>query len=164
MESRENISISTTAGSAGFAGGFFALYVPSPPMPDPTETPYAVPLPDAIPHEEAERVAEELYATLCGLPVARATAADDFRAGRVTAIVHLEGAEPIAADLSNLEIWYERGVRSIGLVWSRPNDFAEGVPFRFPSSPDTGGGLTAAPGVSSFAPATGSGSSSTSRT
>jgi len=29
-------------------------------------------------------------------------------------------------------------------VWSRPNDFAHGVPFRFPSSPDTGPGLTAA--------------------
>ncbi len=61
----------------------------------------------------------------------------------MTAIVHMEGAEPIAADLSNLEDWYERGLRSIGLVWSRPNDFAEGVPFRFPSSPDIGGGLTA---------------------
>jgi membrane dipeptidase len=46
--------------------------------------------------------------------------------------------------LSNLESWYERGVRSIGLVWSRPNEFAEGVPFRFPSSPDTGTGLTSA--------------------
>jgi membrane dipeptidase len=29
-------------------------------------------------------------------------------------------------------------------VWSRANDFAEGVPFRFPSSPDTGPGLTGA--------------------
>ena len=72
----------------------------------------------------------------------RATSVDDFREGAVTAIVHLEGAEPIAPDLSNLEGWYERGLRSIGLVWSRPNAFAEGVPFRFPSSPDTGAGLT----------------------
>ena len=29
-------------------------------------------------------------------------------------------------------------------MWSRPNAFAEGVPFRFPASPDTGAGLTAA--------------------
>ena len=56
----------------------------------------------------------------------------------------MEGAEPIAADLSNLERWYERGLRSVGLVWSRPNEFAEGVPFRFPSSPDIGGGLSGA--------------------
>lgn len=130
------------AQAADFAGGFFALYVPSPPAPDPTEIPYAVPLADQIPHEEAARIAEELFDALCALPVTRATSADDFRAGHVTAIVHMEGAEPIASDLSNLEHWYERGLRSIGLVWSRPNDFAEGVPFRFPSPPDTGGGLT----------------------
>ena len=60
----------------------------------------------------------------------------------MTAIVHMEGAEAIAPDLSNLEDWYQRGLRSIGLVWSRPNAFAEGVPFRFPSGPDTGPGLT----------------------
>ena len=113
-------------------------------MPDPTETPYALPLPNPIPHEEAARIAEELFDALCALPVTRATSADDFRAGRMTAIVHMEGAEPIATDLSNLERWHERGLRSFGLVWSRPNEFAEGVPFRFPSSPDIGGGLTAA--------------------
>jgi membrane dipeptidase len=130
------------ARAAGFAGGWFALYVPSPHTPEPAEIPYEVPLPEPIPHEEAAAVAEQLFATLCALPVDRATSADDFREGTVTAIVHMEGAEPIAPDLSNLEEWYERGLRSIGLVWSRPNAFAEGVPFRFPSSPDTGPGLT----------------------
>ena len=130
------------AREAGFAGGWFALYVPSPHTPDPAEIPYEVPLPEPIPYEQAAAIAEELFAALCALPVERATSADDFRAGVVTAIVHMEGAEPIAPDLSNLEDWYERGLRSIGLVWSRPNAFAEGVPFRFPSSPDTGPGLT----------------------
>src|SRR3954449_3819005 len=132
------------AREAGFAGGFFALYVPSPHGPDPTEIPYAVPLPDPIPHEEAARVAEELFAALCELPVQRVTSAAEFREGVVSAIVHMEGAEPIARDLSNLESWYERGLRSIGPTWSRPNEFAEGVPFRFPSSSETGGGLTTA--------------------
>jgi membrane dipeptidase len=132
------------ARDAGFAGGFFALYVPSPHGLDPPDVPYEVPLPDPVGHDEAAQVAEELFATLCDLPVARATATSDFVPGRVTAIVHMEGAEAIAADLSNLEAWYERGLRSIGPTWSRPNDFAEGVPFRFPSSSDTGGGLTAA--------------------
>ena len=65
--------------AAGFAGGFFALYVPSPKFPDPTEIPYAVPLPDPIPHEEAARIAEELFATLCELPVARAPPPPTFR-------------------------------------------------------------------------------------
>jgi membrane dipeptidase len=62
----------------------------------------------------------------------------------VTAIVHLEGADPLAPDLSDLEDWHARGLRSLGLVWSRPNAFATGVPFAFPSSPDTGPGLTVA--------------------
>jgi len=132
------------APAAGFAGGFFALYVPSPGVPDPAATPYALPLPEPIPFEEAARIADELFDALCALPVTRAVSADDFRPGRVTAIVHLEGAEAIAPDLSNLERWYDRGLRSIGPVWSRANAFASGVPFRFPSPPDIGPGLTEA--------------------
>lgn len=132
------------AAEAGFSGGFFAIYVPSPHPPDPTEIPYALPLADPIPTEEAARVADELYDTLRALPVEIATEPDDFRPGRVAAIVHLEGADPLSPDLSGLDAWYARGLRSIGLVWSRPNAFAEGVPFRFPSSPDTGRGLTPA--------------------
>jgi membrane dipeptidase len=128
--------------AAGFAGGFFALYIPSPKTPDPPAIPYELPLPDPIPFEEAAGIAEELYAALRELPVTIATSADDFREGQVAAIMHFEGAEAIAPDLSNLEDWYDRGLRSIGLVWSRANAFAEGVPFRFPSSPDTGPGLT----------------------
>ena len=84
----------------------------------------------------------QLRGALCELPVVRATSAEDFRDGQVTAIMHMEGAEPLATNLSNLEQWYERGLRSVGLVWSRANAFAEGVPFRFPSSPDTGAGQT----------------------
>jgi membrane dipeptidase len=132
------------AREAGYAGGFFALYVPSPRVDDPTEIPYAMPLPQPIAHEEAAAIADELYEVLLDLPVARATSTADFAPDRITAIVHMEGAEPIARDLANLEDWYGRGLRSIGLVWSRPNAFAEGVPFRFPSSPDTGSGLTPA--------------------
>jgi membrane dipeptidase len=132
------------AREAGFAGGFFALYIPSQHGPNPTEVPYSVPLAAPIPHEEAVQIAEELFDALCALPVARAATADDFQAGKVTAIVHLEGAEAISPDLSNLEHWYARGLRSLGPVWSRSNAFAEGVPFRFPSSPDVGDGLTEA--------------------
>lgn len=131
---------------AGFAGGFFALFVPSPPLGEPAPGParYALPLSDPIPTDEAARVAEELYEVFRSLPVELATSPDDFQPDRVAAILHLEGADPLAPDLSDLESWYERGMRSVGLVWSRPNAFAEGVPFRFPASPDTGPGLTAA--------------------
>ncbi|HEU5214003.1 MAG TPA: dipeptidase [Gaiellaceae bacterium] len=132
------------AADAHFAGGFFALYVPSPKPANPTSAHYALPLPEPIPREEATRVADELYEVFHSLPVRLATSPDDFRPGRVAAILHLEGAEPLAPDLSDLDAWYERGLRSVGPVWSRANAFAEGVPFRFPSTGDTGPGLTAA--------------------
>ena len=131
------------AAEAGFAGGFFALYIPSPmPGEPPGGTGYALPLPDPIPTEEAARIAGEMYEVFRSLPVDLATSADDFGPGHVTAILHLEGAEPLAPDLSDLEAWYGRGLRSLGLTWSRANAFAEGVPFRFPSTGDTGPGLT----------------------
>jgi membrane dipeptidase len=57
-------------------------------------------------------------------------------------VLHFEGAEAIKEDLSNLEDFYNKGLRSLGLVWSRPNVFGNGVPFIFPHSPDTGNGLT----------------------
>jgi membrane dipeptidase len=87
---------------------------------------------------------EGQLAALEGLDVHVVRGLDDLEPGRVNAIVHFEGAEPIAPDLSDLEDWYERGLRSVGIVWSRPNAFAEGVPFRFPASPETGSGLTSA--------------------
>lgn len=130
------------APAADFAGGFFALYVPSPHPPNPTSAHYALPLPEPIPRDEAARVAEEQYEVFQSLPVRLATSPDDFQPGGIAAILHLEGAEPLAEDLSDLETWHGRGVRSLGLVWSRPNAFAEGVPFGFPASPDTGPGLT----------------------
>src|SRR5262249_37651248 len=64
--------------------------------------------------------------------------------GPPAAILHFEGAEPIDPDLENLESFYDRGLRSLGLVWARPNAFANGVPFRFPSSPGVADALTAA--------------------
>jgi membrane dipeptidase len=130
------------AAAAGFAGGFFAIFVPDGSMPpEAQEIPYALPLPEPLEQVAAARAALEILAGL-DLPIARSVA--DFEPGRVTAILHLEGAEPLAPDLSDLDEWYERGLRSLGLVWSRRNAFAEGVPFAFPSSSDTGPGLTAA--------------------
>ena len=62
----------------------------------------------------------------------------------LAAVAHLEGAEAVDPDLDSLELWHAAGLRSLGPVWSRPNAFAHGVPFAFPSSPDTGPGLTPA--------------------
>jgi membrane dipeptidase len=64
--------------------------------------------------------------------------------GALAMVLHFEGAEAVDVDLTALDAWYAAGVRSLGLTWSRPNAFAHGVPFGFPSSPDTGPGLTEA--------------------
>jgi membrane dipeptidase len=68
-------------------------------------------------------------------------AADDAPLGL---ILHMEGGEAIGEGLEALELWYAAGLRSLGPVWSRPNRFGSGVRFRFPSTPDTGPGLTPA--------------------
>ena len=57
-------------------------------------------------------------------------------------VLHIEGAEAIDPNFEFLDVLVEAGLRSLGPVWSRPNAFGHGVPFRCPSSPDTGPGLT----------------------
>jgi membrane dipeptidase len=65
-------------------------------------------------------------------------------AGSFAAVFHIEGAEAIAGNLDALYVLHQAGLRTLGPVWSRPNIFAYGVPFRFPSTPDIGPGLTEA--------------------
>ena len=132
------------AAAADFAGGFFALSTIAELPELPKQGPYAMPLPEPATYEKARADVEAQLAVLERLDVAIVRTVEEIEPGRVNAIVHLEGAEPIAPDLSDLDAWYGRGVRSLGVVWSRPNAFGEGVPFRFPSSPDVGPGLTEA--------------------
>lgn len=139
----------------GFGGGFFAVYVPSPIDLDEKfaaldSPPYDLPLPEQIEWEDAFPVVLNAAACLFelerlgALRVVRSVA--DIRAAwaedRMAAIFHIEGAEGIDADLHALDVLHAAGLRSIGPVWSRPNIFGHGVPFRFPSGPDIGDGLT----------------------
>ena len=97
--------------------------------------PYARPLPPAVSLEHARREADAMidllheFAASGEVVVARdiGDVESAIAGGPVAAILHFEGAEPINADLSSLEAFYARGLRSLGLVWSRPNAFAEGV-------------------------------------
>jgi membrane dipeptidase len=52
-------------------------------------------------------------------------------------ILHFEGAEAIDTDLDALDVFYAAGLRSLGITWSRPTAFGTGVPFAFPSGPQT---------------------------
>lgn len=140
----------------GMCGGFFAVWVPSSGDLDlltaeMRKDSYDLPLPRQIPTEDAQAIALKEVALLRGLEQENhlkiCTTTADIRtckeAGIVSAILHLEGAEPIDTDFVMLDHLFDLGMRSLGPVWSRPTLFGEGVPFRFPSSPDTGGGLTA---------------------
>ena len=135
----------------GIAAGFFAVFVPArddePADPRsavvPTDDGYEVPQEGPLPFERAARIADELVAIAERELTLVRTAGELRLDGEPLAILHFEGAEPIDPQLANLEGWYERGLRSLGLVWSRPNAFGHGVPFRYPGTPDTGPGLTA---------------------
>ena len=146
------------ARAGGLTGGFFAVYVPG-------HSSGGMGAADAddggvvdYPHlgpvdaGKARRVTFEMAAILLRMARDRPDAIQLCRsaaeieaaeaAGAVAAVLHLEGAEAIGPDLGELEVLHAAGLRSLGPVWSRPNIFGVGVPFRFPGSPDEGPGLT----------------------
>jgi membrane dipeptidase len=148
------------AREGGFAGGFFAMFVPSP-----TETPKTngndgpglnteagAPMPPPPALTDAQAATFTMASILMRIEreakdrVRICRTIEDIRhcldTGVLAAILHIEGAEAIDAKFETLDVLYQAGLRSIGPVWSRPNIFAHGVPFRCPSSPDIGPGLT----------------------
>ena len=142
-------------------GGIFAIFTP-PLGEKPTEDDiertgdggYAFPLVPALPFETArqftvdtmeiladlERQSDGEFAVIRDIDALRSRFADQ----KMSAVLHFEGAEAIDEDLELLSDYYDAGLRSLGIVWSRPNAFGHGVPFRYPCSPDTGPGLTEA--------------------
>ncbi|KIL45817.1 dipeptidase [Jeotgalibacillus soli] len=49
--------------------------------------------------------------------------------GKIGFLLSLEGAEPIGEDLTLLRVFFELGVRNLGLVWSRRNAVGDGSHF-----------------------------------
>lgn len=149
------------AREGGFGGGFFAIFVPVPKDKEKKEVdrppepliPYLLEEPQ-VKKEYAQKVTAGIMDLLFKLEVesngqfkvihTSAELALCLNDRIMAAILHFEGAEAIEPDLSNLKGYYDRGLRSLGLTWSRANDFAHGVPFGFPHSPDQGPGLTSA--------------------
>lgn len=152
------------ARETGLSAGFFAVFVPNEEMPSAedredygfpgdaeTDAGYRFPKVDPLDREYAKRVAYEQLELLHhvahdveGFRVVDSVADVEacLTGETLGAIPHLEGAEPVDPDLSNIDFLYSVGVRSIGPAWSRDNAFADGVPFEYPGSPDAGGGLT----------------------
>src|SRR5689334_3925750 len=136
------------ARAGGLAGGIFAAFTPTPgysgTIKGQSGGAYEVPLAPAVDHEIAAELVDAVLDRLDVLQrdghvrVVRSigdldTARDD---GVLAAVAHIEGAEAVDPGLEALDALYARGLRSVGVVWSRPNVFAHGVPFAFPASPD----------------------------
>jgi membrane dipeptidase len=139
----------------GFAGGLFAIWIPSPDSGSAfqelmQQSKYSVPLPPPVEQPVALSIAIEQASILYKLEALGAlrlcTTVTQIRqcmdSGLIAAVMHMEGAEAIDTDLHALDVLHRAGLRSLGIVWSRPTAFGHGVPFRFPSTPDTGDGLT----------------------
>jgi membrane dipeptidase len=147
------------AREGGFAGGLFAIFVPSKrEAPGRSgETPSQivgsnVVAPPAVESTPAQRTVFSMVSLLLRIEresqdrVRVCRSVEDIEqaieAGALAAVLHIEGAEAIDEKFEILDVLHEAGLRSLGPVWSRPNVFGHGVPFRCPSSPDTGPGLT----------------------
>ncbi|MCY4305971.1 MAG: dipeptidase [Aestuariivita sp.] len=143
------------AQTGGFAGGLFAVWVPSHSTQmekdeEMLQDVYDIPLPKKVAQKKALNCVMKQLGILFELEsqgflrVARSVheIRNAIASEKIAAVFHLEGAEAIGPDFAVLDELYATGLRSVGLVWSRPNAFGHGVPFRFPSSPDTGKGLT----------------------
>src|SRR5246127_2460134 len=61
--------------------------------------------------------------------------------GKIAFLITMEGIEPLGADLNQLHVFYELGVRSIGLTHARTNAAGHGGVFAASGSPR--GGLSA---------------------
>ncbi|MCD6291506.1 MAG: dipeptidase [Anaerolineae bacterium] len=115
---------------AGVTAQIFALFVPDP-YASYAATQYAL------------RTLDHLY-TAIGESDGRLTLArtasdieDAHQAGRVAAIVGMEGAEPLDGSIELLHVFHRLGLRLLGLTWNRRNAAADGLDFV-----RTGGGLT----------------------
>jgi membrane dipeptidase len=146
------------ASEGGLVGGLFAMFVRPEHAPTDdlavTTTSYEVRLADALDASYARRKTMQMLEAFRSLEaradgkVRIATSTAEIEAARwdgpFAIVLHMEGADAIDANLIELEKLYHCGLRSLGLVWSRPNIFGHGVPFAWPRSPDTGPGLSPA--------------------
>ncbi|MGJ3241205.1 MAG: dipeptidase [Anaerolineae bacterium] len=146
------------AREGGFAGGFFAMFVRNSPESETQmrelfeQNPDQFPLPPALDLAYAQAETFKMMRTLFDIEAqsegqVKITRTVDeietcIQQGTLAMILHVEGAGMIDNNLDALDVFYQAGLRSLGIVWSRPNAFGNGVPFRFPHSPDIGEGLT----------------------
>lgn len=130
----------------GFAGGLFAVFVPPAGHMKQSKAAYVEADHDplaiteaqiALLHQIADR--SEGKARICR------TAGEIERCreqGVLAMVLHIEGAEALDNECSQLDGWIAAGLRSVGPLWNLQNRFGTGVTGGFPGSPDSGDGLT----------------------
>ena len=148
LQGQNNVHVDIPrAREGGLAGGLCAIYVPSPAG--------GLDANGDLPRVELHSAIDQTIsqAALLGRIEAQSegafticrTAADIRKAmekGSFAAVFHIEGIEAAGPDLDIVHVLHAAGLRTLGPVWSRPNIFAHGVPFRFGHDPDIGPGLT----------------------
>lgn len=122
------------ARAGGLTGGLFAAFVPPRRRaPRSQRSALAAVLAQAAILRRMDRASPHL--TQCR------TAGEVEAAPGLAVILHLEAADAIDPGLAALEVLHAAGLRSLGLVWSHPNAFATGAPFRRGTA-EEGPGLT----------------------
>jgi membrane dipeptidase len=148
LQGQNNVHIDIPrAREGGLAGGLCAIYVPSPAGGlDANGDLPRVELHSAIDQTISQAaLLRRIEAQSEGAFTICRTAADIRKAmekGSFAAVFHIEGIEAAGPDLDIVHVLHAAGLRTLGPVWSRPNIFAHGVPFRFGHDPDIGPGLT----------------------
>lgn len=87
-------------------------------------------------YEEVNESPDKLMVCLNGEDMDKAK-----KSNKIGFLLSIEGAEPIGTDLSLLRVFYELGVRNLGLVWSRRNAVADGSFFQ-PTKEGKKGGIS----------------------
>ena len=141
------------ARAAAFAGGFFAMFTPT--LEDSEIRPFARSDPARYAPVDRREALDFTLAMFARLRRLAAELPDDLAlvgsaaeirnamdAGRIAVLPHIEGAECIDTRLDTLEVLHAAGLRSLGLVWSRPNAFATGAPIYADEPHDAEAGLT----------------------
>ncbi|MCK4490324.1 MAG: membrane dipeptidase, partial [Anaerolineales bacterium] len=122
------------ARQAGFMGGFFAVYTSNPPsVPTAeeritlTDDGYLVSFPPPLEYDYAHQTALDMISLLkkiesdSGGKFKIVTSSQELEYCLenevMAAVLHLEGAEPILPSLENLSLFYEKGMRSLGITW-----------------------------------------------
>lgn len=136
---------------AGFAGGLFAVFVPPARY---VAGQRGISLADAqalhdplhISHQQIDLFYRMVEASQGKMAVCHSVREIEqcLQNGTIALVLHIEGADALDAELTRLDAFTGRGVRSIGPFWNLPNAFGEGVNGQFPGSPDTGPGLNEA--------------------